>query len=243
MVNFSKVSSTGAIGKLLRLPLRLIPPEMSVPILQGPMRGKKWIVGSADHGCWLGSYEWEKQQEVQRFLKLGSVFYDIGANVGIYTLLAAQLVGHSGSVYAFEPMPRNLDFLHRHVAMNKLSNVTIFEQAVSNVQGTIRFSPGASHSMAKMDEQGKVEVSVTSLDAAVANHGLRPPHMIKIDVEGAEVSVLEGAAHLLAANSPIIFLATHGEKIHSDCLKLLYSMNFHVEALSSYQNELRAQKV
>lgn len=61
-MNFSGISDQGLVGRILRAPLRLVPSRATVPILQGRLRGKKWIVGSSTHGCWLGSYEWEKQR-------------------------------------------------------------------------------------------------------------------------------------------------------------------------------------
>lgn len=66
---------------------------MVVPVLQGSLRGRKWIVGSSNHGCWLGSYEWKKQRLFTRTVSSGDVVFDIGAHVGFYTLLASVLVG------------------------------------------------------------------------------------------------------------------------------------------------------
>src|ERR1700745_973314 len=102
MPNLSGISNLTMIGKLLRAPLRLIPRSTVLPILQGPLRGKKWTAGSGSHGCWLGSYEYHKQRALQQELKVGNVVYDIGANVGFYTLLASVMIGDTGYVYSFE---------------------------------------------------------------------------------------------------------------------------------------------
>jgi len=72
MLNFSKISSDSIIGKFLRFPLKLLPQNMIVPIIQGKLRGKKWIVGSSNHGCWLGSYEYEKQVLFSKIVQEGS---------------------------------------------------------------------------------------------------------------------------------------------------------------------------
>lgn len=61
-VNFSAVSSDRWLGQVMRWPLRLIPRSVAVPIVQGPLRGKRWVVGSSTHGCWLGSYEYVKRR-------------------------------------------------------------------------------------------------------------------------------------------------------------------------------------
>ena len=93
--------------RLLRYPLRLIPRETVVPIIRGPLRGRKWIVGSFLHRCWLGSYEIEFQKALAKEIKRGGVFYDVGANVGFYSLLASKLI-FPGRIYAFEPMTANI---------------------------------------------------------------------------------------------------------------------------------------
>jgi hypothetical protein len=111
MLNFSAIPRHAVAGRALRLPLRLIPRSLVVPILQGPLRGARWIVGSATHGCWLGCYERAKQQGFVRILAPGQVVYDLGANVGFYTLLAARRVGPTGEVHAFEPGAENLEFV------------------------------------------------------------------------------------------------------------------------------------
>ena len=81
---------------------------MQIPIFQGKLRGKKWIVGSGEHGYWLGSYEMDKRLAFEKEILPDSVIYDIGANVGFYSLLAAEMTGEKGHVYAFEPLPRNI---------------------------------------------------------------------------------------------------------------------------------------
>ncbi len=93
MINFSGISNSKLAGRAMRLPLQLIPDSAVVRILQGPLRGKRWIAGSSNHGCWLGSYEAAKQRKIIEFVRPGMVCWDVGANVGFYTLLFAELVG------------------------------------------------------------------------------------------------------------------------------------------------------
>ena len=138
-MNFSALSDRSWVGRLARLPLRAIPPEMKLPILQGRLRGKKWIAGSSVHGCWLGSYEYNKRQVFEKVVASGSVVFDIGANVGYYTLLAAVLVGPRGKVVAFEPVPDNLRYLKEHLRLNHIANVSVIEDAVSDDSGEIFF--------------------------------------------------------------------------------------------------------
>ena len=102
-MNFSKINYQSFLGRLLRLPLRLIPKGMILPILQGRMRGKKWVVGAGEHGYWLGSYELEKRKAFERIITPGSVVYDIGANVGYFSLLASVLVGTGVMLWHLNP--------------------------------------------------------------------------------------------------------------------------------------------
>src|SRR5664280_711279 len=90
LMNFSGISGRTFIGKALRFPLSLIPSGTQMPILQGPLHGKRWIVGASNHGCWLGSYEAAKQKKITEFVRPGMVCWDVGANVGFYTLLFAE---------------------------------------------------------------------------------------------------------------------------------------------------------
>lgn len=96
-------SNKSILGIVLRLPLQLIPIGTIVPILRTAARGKKWILGSGAHSQWLGFHEVGKKKLFQKTIQPGSTVYDIGANVGIYTILSSVLCGNSGKVYAFEP--------------------------------------------------------------------------------------------------------------------------------------------
>src|SRR5258708_21539994 len=87
---FSPVPHSSSFGRALRLPLRFAPAAAVLPVLQGPLRGMKWISGSGDHGCWLGSYEHHKQRLFHAAVEPNSVVLDIGANVGLYRLVASR---------------------------------------------------------------------------------------------------------------------------------------------------------
>src|ERR1700744_2136549 len=131
-MNLSGISNESLVGRALRSPFRLIPASATMPILQGPLRGRRWIVGSATHGCWLGSYEFETQRAFAGLVRRGDVVYDLGANVGFYSLLGARLAGEEGAVYSFEPLERNLGYLRSHIALNRLKNCVVVETAIAD---------------------------------------------------------------------------------------------------------------
>lgn len=232
VLDLSAIDRTGLVGRLLRAPLRLLPPTARVRVLQGPLRGARWIVGSGTHGCWLGTYEIEKQRAFARLAGPGSVVFDVGAHVGFYTLLASRLVGPGGAVVAFEPLPRNLRILRQHLEENGCDNASVFAAALAEAPGSVRFRAGADSYGGSVSEGGEVKVEALALDDLLARRRLPPPDLIKIDVEGAELGVLRGARATLREHGPALLLATHGAEVHGSCAAFLRELGYTVRALS-----------
>ncbi|MDD5036954.1 MAG: FkbM family methyltransferase [Methylococcaceae bacterium] len=147
---WSKVSPDTLFGKMLRLPLVVLPKFLSLPVCSGINKGMLWRVGSSIHKCWLGTYEMDKQSAIERFVKPGMKVFDIGANAGYYTLAFSRLVGVEGHVYAFEPLAENVDNLLRHIKMNFLRNVTLLQTAVVDGNGMLGFELAENNSMGKV---------------------------------------------------------------------------------------------
>ena len=242
-MSLSALSPKTLIGKTLRVPLKLIPTEAMIPVLQGPMQGTRWIVGSAIHGCWIGSFDLKKQKLMATLVEKGSTIYDLGAHVGFYTLLASKLTGPTGKVIAFEPVERNLSYLRRHIAMNHANNCVVLEAAVGSSEGTCSFDFGSDLSQGHLvsDETGSVNVRVVTLDGLVARKEIPPPDFIKIDIEGGEFDALKGAAHLLEKYGPTLFLATHNAKVHRECCKFLKDLGYRLSSLDSFPLELTSE--
>jgi len=236
-MNLSGIPDKSLLGKVLRFPLSLIPSQTVLPIMQGRLKGKKWIVGSSNHGCWLGSYEYAKRIVFERTVREDSVVFDIGAHVGFYTLLASVLVGPRGSVFAFEPLPANLLYLKEHLRLNKIDNVTVVEAAVSDRCGTAFFDEGPNSSMGHISSNGRLQVETVALDEFIAKGEVPLPDYIKIDIEGAEALALSGAKSMLAQSHPTIFLATHGNRIHQECCHLLHSLDYKLHPIDGMSLE------
>lgn len=220
-----------SVGRILRLPLQLIPQEAELRILSGPLRGKKWVAGAASHGYWLGTYERNVLRAFRDAVHAGATVYDIGANVGLYSLLASMRAGTTGCVYAFEPVERNLAYLKRHIRLNNAENCRILEAAVADVEGKTRFAQSPhGHSMGRLASNGNLEVGCVTVDGCIYGPtGLRPPNVLKIDVEGAEREVLRGARRSLAEFHPTVFLEVHGTEQHRDCRDFLRSVGYDVK--------------
>ena len=127
--------SGSLLGRILRLPLHLIPKSAVVTVRSGLNKELRWVVGTSIHGCWLSHYEQEKQSRVRQLVKPGMTVLDIGANAGFYTLAFSRLVGDTGHVYAFEPLAQNAANILRRLELNAIKNVTLIQVAVAGEPG------------------------------------------------------------------------------------------------------------
>jgi FkbM family methyltransferase len=235
VINFSGISNAALVGRALRVPLRLIPKQAEVRILQGPLRGKRWIAGSSNHGCWLGSYELAKVKRVASMTKPGMVCFDVGAHVGYYTLLFSALVGSEGLAVAFEPLAENCQILEHHAKVNSCKNVVIMQLAASDTDGPGRFAEHESTSMGRLSDEGSTAVTCARIDTLVSRQLLRPADVMKIDVEGAELAVLKGSQELLRRHKPVVFLTTHGSAVDRECCLYLKVNDYQVVPLYSQE--------
>ena len=209
------------------MPLRVIPRATVVSVRGGLNKGARWIVGSSIHGCWLGTYESEKQDLMARLVQPGMVVWDVGANAGFYTLAFARLVGSTGCVYAFEPFAENANNLLRHVKLNKFSKVTVVQAALGSRDGLVGFRVTASNSMGyTTQEENSYLVPALSVDGFLAQYPDASPDLIKVDIEGAETDLLLGATKYLQESSPDIVLALHGQTQSNQCTELLISLGY-----------------
>jgi len=240
-MNPSQIPETSPLGRLIRLPFKLLPKGAVVRVLRGPARGKRWIADSTTRGFWLGYWELENQKLFASRLRRGEVVYDIGAHVGLYTLLSSARVGTTGHVYAFEPLERNLVYLRRHIELNHLSNCTVVEAAISDSTGLRHFDPTAHDSAGHFSDVGRLMVHTLALDDFLwSEKGRRPPNAIKINAEGAELEVLRGARRLITEFSPTVFLSTHSEQLTRECTEWLRLAGYALKTLAA--DKLWAEK-
>lgn len=169
-------------------------------------------------------YEADVADVFLRAVRDGDTVFDVGANVGFFTLLGAFLAGPTGRVVSFEPAAENLRRLAANIALNDVANITVVEQPVSdgiedtafhlnsdNAGGHSLWAPGNFPANAKSREAPRsIAMRTTTIDAEVARLNLAPPRVIKIDTEGAEHKVLAGAAGLLQGRKvPYIVAELH----------------------------------
>ncbi|MFA5997308.1 MAG: FkbM family methyltransferase [Candidatus Paceibacterota bacterium] len=156
------------------------------------------------------------------FLRKGDVFFDVGAHVGYYSILASTLVESSGQVHSFEPTPRTFESLKENAS--KKSNITVNNNAVLNKETEIEFvdygpkysafntfKARTSEEMKFLDDANRIKVKAISLDTYCRDKGVSPT-FIKIDAEGAEHLILQSMQHILTDIKPLVTLEMGGDE-------------------------------
>jgi FkbM family methyltransferase len=196
----------------------------------------------------LGTYEPETVRLFKRTILPGMVVIDIGAHVGFYTRLFARLAGPQGRVFAFEPHPANFELLTKNIRRKNFGNVTLVPKAVGDRDGEAAFyDTGLSmgHSLLSVKpHSGQFSVKTTSLDTFARETNLRDADLIKIDVEGGELEVLQGMKILAEQSAGLTVVLEFKPEIQSwrrshsgELLDTLGSMGFEVSAIGK-QGEL-----
>ena len=163
-----------------------------------------------------GLLELPVQEAMKRLLAPGEVFYDVGANVGFFALAGARHVGPSGAVYAFEPVPDNAAAIRAGAELNGFANVEVIEKAAGRAAGGDRLLLVEDLSWSHLESQGShpratgtLEIEIVAIDDLVAAGRVPPPQLVKIDVEGAELDVLEGMRKTIEEHRPAIVCELH----------------------------------
>lgn len=159
-------------------------------------------------------YEDDVSEALLAHLKPGGVFYDVGANIGVFSFIAASTVGANGAVHAFEPEANNLECFQQTLRNSGLQNVTLHDVAVGSSDGSMTFDRrGGAFSGRLVDggqdaEGASMDVRVRAIDSLIQD-GLAPPDLVKIDVEGGEGGVLEGMHDTLRSHRPVLLCELH----------------------------------
>ena len=181
--------------------------------IQVKIRGQRlWIYPhtAETEAYLLLPYEPYTLELFEKSIPPGGTVLDIGAQFGLFSLLAAQRTGPQGRVFAFEPAPHNLELLRRNVEENLRPNITIVPKAVGNRRGTVRlflYEGSDSHSLyqdSRMPTRGTAQVECITIDEFL---GDQPTDVIKMDIEGHELHALEGMEETLRRNPGLILFA------------------------------------
>jgi FkbM family methyltransferase len=211
------------LARAIRSSLNSAAPQgiSEVKIAAGVIEGMTMALDlQTEKDYWLGTYEPDLQIAARQFIKPGMVVFDVGANIGYISLMAARLVGLDGKVFAFEALPDNITRLNQNIALNKLrERVQVVPAAVVGKEGKVSFFTHSSGAMGKAEgSTGRneaysktISVSGISLDGFVYSRENPAPALIKMDIEGGEGMALAGMPRLLKEARPILLIELHGE--------------------------------
>ena len=162
------------------------------------------------HLYYLGYHEYPETRFLELNLKPGDVFFDLGANIGYFTLLGARHVGPAGKVHAFEISAADFAHLQENVALNDLaSEIKLNRTAISEGDGEVIITPTGGAGTTHIDPSGSCggdTVPATSVDHYVEEHGLKKVDYVKCDIEGAELLMLKGASSLMKRYRPVFLV-------------------------------------
>ena len=220
-------------------------------IMAGPLKGYEWPT-SRSYEYIIGNNEpGEVIEQFCSWFKTGSVFYDVGSNIGFYSFVANRYIV-SGKIYAIEPTPFNNRLFKELLVLNKEkvvnNNIEILEFAIADAEKEVDFSndevfaEGNSYVSAVADfSKGKIKVKCFSIDRLI-QLGYAVPDVIKIDIEGAEYDALIGAADTIKKYTPNLLLATHDCKVPGikDKCKLYLEELGYVLKHTGYHNKSKA---
>jgi FkbM family methyltransferase len=222
------------LGPSLRWLVRQYPEGSIVTIRSGAAKGLKWKRShNYDPGVWLGSHEPMVQHALKRNLRPGDVFYDVGANAGFFSALAASIVGSEGAVVAVEPHPLNVKSIAAQFDVNGFKNVTLIPKAISSEEGVFAFSTGNNLSQCHLGTpragETLIEVQTITLDQILDL--CPPPTHIKVDIEGGGVSLAPGAQRVAREFRPVWILEVHNREEEVAFKNLLLPLGYNFTSL------------
>ena len=186
-------------------------------ILRGAGQGLRFNVAASHSAFILGNHESEVQEFLTKVLRAGTVYFDVGANVGFFAVIAARLLGTKGRVICFEPLPQNAKQIEYNANLNGYSNITVRCEALGGSNRTEVFKTSAEPTWGMLSTVGKdperaageIPVSVRTLDSLCVPSGLPDPDLIQADIEGAEAEFLTGAQQTILRKRPILIIELH----------------------------------
>lgn len=183
----------------------------------------------------LGSYETDDLRLMAQYLKTDSVFLDIGANIGLFSLNASKII-KTGEILAFEPMSKNFNKLTEHIKINNIKSIKAFKKAVSDRHSLLTIYTDANdknNGMASVygdTNAGHERVEAVCLDDFLRTQNISRLDFIKIDIEGYELPALNGLKNTIRQHQPVILI-----EIDANILK---QTPFKQEDIVTFFNEL-----
>jgi FkbM family methyltransferase len=238
------------VGRLQRhlLSVLLDGREFTHGVDAGPAKGIRFRIRlPEDKGIWTGTYELDFAKRLAASVRQGAVAYDIGSWHGFFAgVMAAQ---GAREVIVFEPLPANADRIRVLIALNPDHSIRLHPVAVGDRDTVMDLVVMPQTSMAKLAASGfqpaatslqRIRTRVRSIDSILQAGEAPPPHLMKIDVEGAELLALEGARETLRSHRPEIFAEIHSAALLEQCTRFLAEAGYRIELLDAGPAAARA---
>jgi FkbM family methyltransferase len=207
------------VRKLIRninLPGRYVLSEVAAKVLVPATGFVEGSIGAYRISCdfrdliqrqiYFGLYDQAETRLVRKLLKPGDGFFDVGANVGYYSLVASQIIGNSGRVHAFEPIAENVAAFKETITVNSIANIIVNQVAVGAADGSLTLyvgdgrakSSGWASQVLSESRPKALVVDMISLDGYIQREAIDHIRLVKLDIEGAERDALLGMQALLS---------------------------------------------
>lgn len=230
LVNWKSIQSTSQV-------------LMEAVVQAGELSGTRLMLDlHKDKQFWLGISDPPLQSAIEDFVQPGKVVYDVGANIGFFSVLLGQKVGASGKVYCFEPSPNLVDRLTTNLELNATaSQFLVVTKAVSDKTGQEEFLVSHTHpqqqtlaglDVPEVDYQEKATVETVSLDDFAYEQTNLPPDVIKMDIEGAESIAIHGMKRVLSEAAPILLIEIHDQTAADTVLPILRSLAYSIHVIA-----------
>lgn len=216
-------------------------PEAVRRIRLGPLRGMDFRVSAVTGlSAWYSGTERGHQRIFKALVRPGDVVIDVGGNWGLHTLYLSRLAGRDGSVIVMEPFPPAFTELEWHIRANACQNVKALQVAIGDVDSDALFCPGSSASTGSLSavcsapsiSRDAISVTVRTLDSVIEELGIETLKLVKVDVEGAEGSVLLGSQRIIERYRPYFVIDLHTPEQDLFVAKWLTDRGYRLERLS-----------
>jgi FkbM family methyltransferase len=222
-----RIRSLPGVAKLQRAIVRsaLDGAEFIHRINAGPAAGLCMRIRMPDDKLyWTGTWEYDVTSRIAELVTSDSICYDIGGHRGFMAGVMAR--NGARTVYCFEPNPVNVSKVEQLAGLNPDLNIVLMSCAIGAKDGIAPFSLMPETSMGKLatspfqsdaERTSEIEVEVRSLDSLLLGGEIEPPAFVKIDIEGAELAALQGAATLIKQHRPILLIEVHSFELLECC--------------------------
>lgn len=197
-------------------------------------------------------FEYNTLNLFESYLKKDSIFLDVGANIGLFTLIASKTIGKEGKIYSFEPNPIIYKIFVENLKINNINNVLYFNKGLSDkeeksyliIPDDIKAQYGDAYSYVSSNKKNEknFNIELTTIDSFMEENNLKKLDIIKIDIEGGELICLKGAEKLLdSINKPIIIFEAYEKFTNrfnysvSDIIIFLTTKKYKIQQYDNFQ--------